>query len=50
MVAYGAPNRWHKKSHRGRKRCGCNSLPSRCGARSDSPPPPPTTPTCAPAA
>jgi hypothetical protein len=22
MVAYGAPNRWHKQSHRGRKRCG----------------------------
>jgi len=22
MVAYGAPNVWHKKSHRGRKRCG----------------------------
>jgi hypothetical protein len=22
MVAYGAPNRWHKKCHRGRKRCG----------------------------
>ena len=22
MVAYGAPNRWHQKSHRGRKRCG----------------------------
>lgn len=22
MVAYGAPNRWHKYSHRGRKRCG----------------------------
>lgn len=22
QVAYGAPNRWHKKSHRGRKRCG----------------------------
>ena len=21
MVAYGAPNRWHKTSHRGRKRC-----------------------------
>lgn len=21
MVAYGTPNRWHKKSHRGRKRC-----------------------------
>ncbi|MDA0990478.1 MAG: N-acetylmuramoyl-L-alanine amidase, partial [Verrucomicrobia bacterium] len=22
MVAYGAPNKWHKSSHRGRKRCG----------------------------
>jgi len=22
MVAYGSPNRWHKSSHRGRKRCG----------------------------
>lgn len=22
MVAYGKPNRWHRKSHRGRKRCG----------------------------
>ncbi len=22
MVAYGAPNRWHTHSHRGRKRCG----------------------------
>lgn len=22
MVAYGAPNKWHPKSHRGRKRCG----------------------------
>jgi hypothetical protein len=22
MVAYGAPNRWQKSSHRGRKRCG----------------------------
>ncbi|OGV86429.1 MAG: hypothetical protein A2340_02875 [Lentisphaerae bacterium RIFOXYB12_FULL_60_10] len=22
MVAYGAPNRWHSQSHRGRKRCG----------------------------
>jgi N-acetylmuramoyl-L-alanine amidase len=22
MVAYGRPNRWHKKNHRGRKRCG----------------------------
>ena len=23
-VAYGAPNKWHKRSHRGRKRCGMN--------------------------
>jgi hypothetical protein len=22
MVAYGAPNQWHKHAHRGRKRCG----------------------------
>lgn len=22
MVAYGKPNKWHKKAHRGRKRCG----------------------------
>jgi N-acetylmuramoyl-L-alanine amidase len=22
MVAYGEPNRWHKRPHRGRKRCG----------------------------
>ncbi len=22
QVAYGTPNRWHRKSHRGRKRCG----------------------------
>ncbi|MBN2302163.1 MAG: N-acetylmuramoyl-L-alanine amidase [Lentisphaerae bacterium] len=22
MVAYGEPNRWHRKPHRGRKRCG----------------------------
>lgn len=22
MVAYGAPNRWHRQPHRGRKRCG----------------------------
>lgn len=22
MIAYSAPNRWHRKSHRGRKRCG----------------------------
>ncbi len=24
MVAYGAPNRYHRKSHRGRKRCAMN--------------------------
>jgi N-acetylmuramoyl-L-alanine amidase len=24
MVAYGAPNRWHPRSHRGRKRCAMN--------------------------
>jgi len=24
MVAYGTPNRWHKRSHRGRKRCAMN--------------------------
>lgn len=29
MVAYGAPNQWHKRSHRGRKRCGMRmALPS----------------------
>ena len=22
MVAYGSPNQWHKRNHRGRKRCG----------------------------
>ncbi|MFO7870807.1 MAG: N-acetylmuramoyl-L-alanine amidase [Kiritimatiellia bacterium] len=22
MIAYGVPNRWHRRSHRGRKRCG----------------------------
>ncbi len=28
-VAYGAPNKWHKRSHRGRKRCGMMfALPS----------------------
>ena len=35
MVAYGAPNRWHKHSHRGRKRCGMlfakHSVRSRLG-------------------
>lgn len=29
MVAYGAPNQWHRKSHRGRKRCAMRmALPS----------------------
>ncbi len=29
MVAYGSPNRWHKKRHRGRKRCAMRmALPS----------------------
>lgn len=29
MVAYGAPNQWHKRSHRGRKRCAMRmALPS----------------------
>ena len=29
MVAYGAPNRWHRHSHRGRKRCGmCFAKPA----------------------
>lgn len=35
MVAYGTPNRWHRKSHRGRKRCGMlfarNSVRSKLG-------------------
>ena len=29
MVAYGTPNQWHRRSHRGRKRCGMRmALPS----------------------
>ncbi len=35
MVAYGAPNRWHRQNHRGRKRCGmqfaCPNLRRRLG-------------------
>ncbi len=35
MVAYGKPNRWHKRSHRGRKRCAMlfavHSVRSRLG-------------------
>ncbi len=37
MVAYGAPNRWQPRSHRGRKRCGMrmamNSVRGRLGLR-----------------
>ncbi len=37
MVAYGSPNQWHKRSHRGRKRCGMkmagSSLRARLGLR-----------------
>ena len=37
MVAYGSPNQWHKRSHRGRKRCGMkmagSSLRARLGIR-----------------
>ena len=37
MVAYGSPNQWHRRSHRGRKRCGmkmaATSLRTRLGIR-----------------
>ncbi len=37
MVAYGSPNQWHKRSHRGRKRCGMkmagSSLRAKLGLR-----------------
>ena len=37
MVAYGSPNQWHKRSHRGRKRCGMKmagvTLRSKLGIR-----------------
>jgi hypothetical protein len=33
MVAYGAPNRWHKRSHRGRKRCGMQFATSHVRSR-----------------
>ena len=37
MVAYGSPNQWHKRSHRGRKRCGMKmagaSLRAKLGIR-----------------
>ena len=31
QVAYGSPNRWHKKKHRGRKRCAKNFIHARAG-------------------
>jgi hypothetical protein len=34
QVAYGRPNRWFKKSHRGRKRCAKNFIRSKAGLRS----------------
>ncbi len=37
MVAYGSPNQWHKRNHRGRKRCGMkmagSSLRAKLGIR-----------------
>ena len=37
MVAYGSPNQWHRRSHRGRKRCGmkmaATSLRAKLGIR-----------------
>ena len=38
MVAYGSPNQWHKRNHRGRKRCGMlmatSSLRAQLGIKS----------------
>ncbi len=38
MVAYGSPNQWHRRNHRGRKRCGMKmaglSLRAQLGIRS----------------
>jgi len=31
QVAYGPPNRWHRKSHRGRKRCAKNFIRAKAG-------------------
>jgi hypothetical protein len=33
QVAYGLPNRWHRKKHRGRKRCAKNFERARAGLR-----------------
>lgn len=34
QVAYGPPNRWHRKNHRGRKRCAKNFVRAKAGIRS----------------
>ncbi|BBO68838.1 hypothetical protein DSCA_27680 [Desulfosarcina alkanivorans] len=31
QIAYGRPNRWHKRDHRGRKRCAKNFIRARAG-------------------
>ncbi|MGD8738713.1 MAG: N-acetylmuramoyl-L-alanine amidase [Desulfobacterales bacterium] len=33
QVAYGPPNRWHRKNHRGRKRCAKNFIHTEAGIR-----------------
>ena len=33
QVAYGPPNRWHRKNHRGRKRCAKNFIRAKAGIR-----------------
>jgi N-acetylmuramoyl-L-alanine amidase len=33
QVAYGPPNRWHRKNHRGRKRCAKNFIHAKAGIR-----------------
>ncbi len=35
QVSYGKPNPWHKRPHRGRKRCGLNFDRSRIGLRNE---------------
>lgn len=33
QVAFGPPNRWHRKNHRGRKRCAKNFIHAKAGIR-----------------
>jgi hypothetical protein len=33
QVAYGLPNRWHKRAHRGRKRCAKNFVRAKAGLK-----------------